>query len=84
MFQHYFTTPQKRKYLKQNVRLDAQFRIVEDNSINKKIKILHRFSEQEIFNKLYRHNFLTTQKFSTTTSEKPNQKKNRNVPPFAG
>ena len=45
----------KENYLKQNVRLDAQFRIAEDNPINKKIKILHQvlLSEQEIFKKLY-------------------------------
>jgi hypothetical protein len=45
----------KENYLKQNVCLETQLKIAEDDTINKKIKILHQviISEQEIFKKLY-------------------------------
>ena len=45
----------KENYLKQNVYLEAQLKIVEDNTINPEIKILHQvlLSQQEIFKKLY-------------------------------
>ena len=50
-----YDASKKKKYLKQNVSIEAQLKIAEDHTINKEIKILHQVlaSEQEVFKKLY-------------------------------
>ena len=50
-----YDSSKKEDYIKQNVSFEGKLKIAEDNTINKKIKILHQVlpSEQEIFKKLY-------------------------------